>query len=77
MHSYKRIYIFEERLKRIRNKNPLYYWRSIGGISHSCSEMRCSKSTTKVSNNSETTKFFVINLLDTGTILLRTTLSIS
>lgn len=41
-------------------KNPLYYWRSIGGISHYCSEMQCSKSTTKISNNSETTKNFII-----------------
>ena len=66
MHSYKRIYIISSKycifksieIGGIKNKNPLYYWRSIGEISHYCSEMRCSKSAAKISNNSETTKKF-------------------
>lgn len=77
MHSYKRIYIFEERLKRIRNKNPLYHANSIGEYHIPARKSDARLTAAKVSNNSETTKFFVINLLDTDTILLRTTLSIS
>lgn len=69
-------------LGRSRNKNPLYYWRSIGEYyipARKCDALKSAalKSTANIDNNSETTKFFIINLLDTDTILPRTTLSIS
>ena len=48
---------------RSRNKNPLYYWRSIGEYyipARKCDALKSAalKSIAKIDNNSETTKFF-------------------
>ena len=61
----------------METKNPLYHANSIGEYHIPTRKNNARLTDAKISNNSETTKFIIINLIDIYTILLQTTSSTS